>query len=648
MSNPSNPNNPNNSFRNNNRQSFGRPNGRPNGGGGNYRQGEGGRPRSYHQASYQSQGGGRGPGGPQSRSQQQNQGPSLLSNQQTRPPQPVQAGNLRILPVGGQGELGRSCWIFETVEEILIIDAGIGFVPHGTKGGIDLLLPNLNYLIENKEKIKGLVISNAHEEYSGDLIDFIEQLELKEIYVPKIIAELNKNEIPAEVKVTGLEGQKTYQIGKDFKVSPFRVSFSTSESYALLVDSLQKKVFYTGAFKIDHTPAIKDCRFDVSEIARQVSETGVDLLIANSTNVETQGYTLSETTVTKKLNDVMNGAKGRIITIISSSHTQKLEILLGLAQKNKKKVCLVGEEILDWYWAAKGVGLLNYPDDLFVTVDDLKAAKLASSEIIIITGALEGDILEPFINLAYKRHQEVSLIEGDTIVVSSNPPLGTSRLLANAVDQLFIQGVSVIGGRDAGVYVSGYASQEELKFMYNLTRPKYFLPSHGEARQLVLHAELLGKCGMNPQNVIIVDNGCTVDIDPSGKAAISGKVPAEAVLFNKSLDSELNQQSLEERRNLGEDGTIITVMTLNFDQSKLVAGPTLKIVGSSFDTNKNWPEIQTNIVNDIRFAVDKALKAGQKETGVIRHLTHDVLSKRIREKFGMSKPVFSIVIQEVH
>lgn len=563
-------------------------------------------------------------------------------------PPPLTAGKLRCIPISGQCELGRSAWSFEQEDEIVLIDAGIGFVPHGFKGGVDALLPNLQYLLENKSKIKALFISNPHEEFAGDLLNFIEQLELKELYLPKILIELHKGKIPADVKVTSLEGNAKYKIGQQFSITSFDVTFSTIDSFAFLIETSGSRVFYTGAFKIDHAPPIRAGQTQIHQLSGHLTEKGVDLLISSSTNIESSGYTASESSVAKKFTDIMQQANSRVITIISASSVHRLHLLLQVAQKTKRKVCLLGEETLKWYEAAKAVGYLNFPSDLFITKQQLTDGSVKPDQILIIIGALEGDVLEPFTELAYKTFPDTSLQEKDTLVVSANPPLGTSRLLANAVDQLFLLGVNVIGGRDAGVYVSGYASQEELKFMYNLTRPRYFLPSHGESRQLVLHAELLGRCGVDPKNVVIVDNGAVVDFEGNNdKVEIVGRIPAQPVMFSKALDGSMNNQSLEERRSLSEDGTITVVLALNFKEAKLVGGPYLKIFGSSFDKYKDWADIQNTITQDISFVVNRALKQGQKESGIIRHLTHDVVSKKVRERYGMSKPVLSIVVQEV-
>jgi ribonuclease J len=299
----------------------------------------------------------------------------------------------------------------------------------------------------------------------------------------------------------------------------------------------------------------------------------------------------------------------------------------------------VGEDTRSWLRAYQERGFLDVPEEL-LTEDPTEP------NAMLLVGALAGDVLDPFIELAYRRHPSVQLVEGDTIVITAKPPVGTTRLLANAVDQLYVLGVQVIGGRDAGVHVEGHAAQEELKFLYNLTRPRNFLPAHGEVRQLILHAELQGKCGLQPNNIIIIDNGHAVDFSASkGTMGVSGQVPARPIYFSQRFSGNLNVESVEERYTLGEDGTLVTVIGLNKDNSKIISGPIVRGLGSALIESRDWPEVERNICQDIVKVVAKALEAGQSDNGQLRRLVHDVLNKRIREKFGMTNPIHSIVIQ---
>ena len=573
---------------------------------------------------------------------------SLNSKPSLQKPPELLKGQLRLLPIGGQCESGRNAWYFEQDSEIILIDAGLGFMPHGFKGGADCTLPNLTYLEENKDRIKALLISNSHEEYSGNLINFIQVLDLKEVYLPEILAKVYKQELALfpELKVNILEPNKTYKIGTSFEINPFTITFIGADSFSFLITTSNHRTFYTGPFKIDHMPSIRKGQTDIQNIANLVTEKGVDILISNSTNVESMGYTGSEASVNKKLIEVFEAAPGRVITLLNACATHRLASLIQSAIKAKRKICLLNETLQNWYKAAVECKYFDFPKELFITVKDLN--KTTNKDILILIGTEENSLLKPFIDLSYKKHPDISLIEGDGIILSGNPPLGTSRLIANAVDQLFLQGVHVIGGREAGVHAQSYAAQEELKFMYNLTRPKYCLPAHGESRQLVLHSELLAHCGVETKNIIIVDNGSIVDFDSvQNKVEITGKVASQAVFFNRVKDSSLNTQSIEERRSLSEDGVMTIVLVINSLDKKLIAGPFINMFGNSFNTDTDWPRVKDLILSDVKQMVIKSLSQGQTDFVVLRRFAHDIISRRIREKYGMSMPVLSIVIQEV-
>ncbi|HEY9885927.1 MAG TPA: ribonuclease J, partial [Vampirovibrionales bacterium] len=544
--------------------------------------------------------------------------------------------------------LGRSCWVFEQDNEIIVIDAGIGFVPHGFSGGVDYVLPNIDYLKKNKDKIQAIIISNPHEEYAANLCNLATELEVKSLVLPPILKALHQKQFSADTEVTTLEHNQEISIGKSFSLIPFQVSFSTVDAFSLLVKTSTTSFFYTGPFKIDHAPPIRTGRYELQTISNAITESGVDILISSSSNVESPGYTGSESSVIGKLTGILEQAKGRVFALTCSSYTHRLKVLLDAAIKTNRKVCLLGHEIEDWYSAAVDCGYLKYDKKLFISKDEIEGSKLKPEEILIIVGSLEGDVLKPFVQLSYKEHPEASLKEGDTIFISANPPLGTTRMLANAVDQLFLLGVTVIGGRDSGVHVNGYASQEELKFLYNVARPKYFVPSHGESRHLVLHAELIAKAGIDPKNAIIIDNGCVVDFDPpKDKIEVSGKVPFKSIFFNKQLDGEMGHQHVEERRSLSEDGTLTLALAVDLENGQVVSKPQIALCGCSYDRNSAWPEVKEKIETNIINIVSKALQQGKKDVGSLRHLIHDILNRALREKYGMSRPLISIVIQDV-
>ncbi|MDX1917857.1 MAG: ribonuclease J [Candidatus Caenarcaniphilales bacterium] len=565
---------------------------------------------------------------------------------QNRPLPALSADAVRLIPLGGQGELGRSSWIFETTTEIILIDAGIGFAPQGLKGGVDFLLPNLDYLRENQAKIKSLVISCPCEEYAGNLTNMVRELEIKEVYISSILAELVAKDLPDTCQVIRLEPNQKYKLGTKFQLTAYPMSFTSVGNFAFLIQSGNCRILYTGPFKVDHTPPIHATRSDLSGLAQLGLTEEVDILLSCSSNIETQGYSQTESAVLKRFMEIFHQTEGSVFTLISSSHLQRLAALIEAAQASDRKICLMGQELKAWYEAASKLGYLKPPTDLLITEQELSI--YPRDKVVVVIGTLEGHILQPFLEIAYRKHRTAQLEAGDVVVISGNPPLGTTRLIANAIDQLYVQGVKVIGGRDAGIQVSGYASQEELKLMYNLAHPKYFVPSQGEVRQLVLHAELLAKCGVDPRNVIILDNGHAIDFDKSRNLIeIVGKIPSSPVFFSSALKSSLNQQSIDERRLLGEDGTVTAVVAIDFANGKLVARPQLKTVGSAFCDLKEWDEMSANISADITMMVEKAMTHNQRDPGLIRRLIHDILNKRIREKFGMANPIYAIIVQEV-
>ncbi len=563
--------------------------------------------------------------------------------------QPLTAGKMRMIPIGGQGEIGRSCWYLEHAGEALLLDCGMGFAPFGVKGGVDYLLPHLDFLTENKAKIKGFLVSNPHEEHCGALMNMIEALEPADLFLPPILAEISAESLENRegLKVNVLANGESFKVGQNFIVTPFQIGFSCMDAYAFLIETQGKRVFFFAGGKMDYTPPIIEGRTSLTEIASRVTEKGVDILVSCSSNVESTGYAASELSVQKKLADILQQCKKRVFVFASASSSQRLEVLLRAAAKEGRKVCMLGAQLKRFYQAGCKLGYHKELGLEFLAEDELES-KDKDKRAVIILGTLEGEVLEPFMELAYRRHASLELEHGDVIVLSANPPLGTSRVLANAVDQLFVQGIQVIGGRDAGVNVQSIAAQEELKFLYNLTRPKHFIPSHGEVRQLVLHAELMGKCGLDPRSIFIIDNGNTIDLDQATmKAEMVGSVQTPPVFFSKAIDATLTPRSIDERKNLSEEGNITIALAMDSVEGKLIAGPTLKTTGSSLATSKEWIEVEANVIREARIAVLRALQQNQKDISLLKRLISDVLNKKLKEKYGMANPVITIFIQDL-
>ena len=553
---------------------------------------------------------------------------------------------LRVIPLGGHGEIGRNCWIYEYSNEIILLDAGVGFAPHGVKGGIDLLLPNFEYLKERKSSIKALVLSNPHEEFSGNAIEAIRSLEIKSVYMPKLLYQSKKAEFDSieDLKISFIEHGEEVKIGNNFVLDFFRTAFCTPDAYSILVQAAQKiRVFYAGAFKVDHNSPISSFSTDLTELADKVNRVFADLFISPSVNVESSNYSTSEASVFADFEKLISKSKGKTIILTCDGYLHRLQVLAKVARKLGKKFYLLGKGLTEYFTAAKALNIFE-DAELIIPVESPNAIDLKNA--VIIQSSSEGKILQPLFDII-SGNSDVPIENGDIVILSANQPLGTARLLAGAMDKLIMKGIRVFTPTEAKVHVSPFGGKEELKLLFNFVHPKYFLPANGETRQLVLHAEMIGKCEIDPQNVIIADNGSVIDLDPiAGKVGIVGKIDANPIFFNESMDSCMANSSIRERQTLAEEGMVLIGLAIDKGRNKLIAGPEIITLGSSFSDSEAWQELEILIKSDVKLCVEKLFKTEQKDLGLMRRLIYDIFNKRMKEKFGGSSPILSISIQE--
>lgn len=555
---------------------------------------------------------------------------------------------LRMIPLGGQGESGRNSWIFQEQEEILLVDSGIGSAPHGLKGGVEMILPNLQYLKDNQSIIKGLVITNCHFDYSGNALNIIKELEIKDIYVPALFYELNKDQIPDTTKVHILQNNKKCQVGSKFWITPIHVAFNMVNAFSVLIESEFCRVFMSSGFKVDHLPPMFETRSNLSNLIQNVSTQGVDIYIGSSVNAEVDGYSASESSVQDKLNLLCSQSKGRVVGVTCIDYVQRIQAFFTAAIESNRKVCLVGDKLNKLVQAVQKLGYWEDFDKVsFVEESALKKIK-QPNQVLILQTTQESDVLQPLISYA-DQCSDIHLSEGDTIVLSANQPLGTTRVLANIIDKLFKQGIQVVGGKRAGVHVDANAAKEELKFMYNVTKPRYFVPTNGEIRQLVAHAELMAKCHMNPQNILIIDNGNTIDYNKqSQKASLVGKVSSAPVFYSKTLEVPMNNKSIEERQTLITEGLIVIGIAIDSKNLQIMSKPTIYSIGNGFNGSSTWDELVQTLEKNILAIVQKALSAGQNDPSLIRRLIQEVFNKKTKEKVGMFTPILSIQVQDIN
>lgn len=573
-------------------------------------------------------------------------------NDALRQDQPVgqlKADTLRIIPLGGQGEIGRHSWIYEYNDEIIIVDAGWGLVPHGLKGGVDLLLQNLDYLKENQKKIQALVLSNSNLEYSANCIKVLQELEVKEVYLSSLVKEIYSQELEDlnskyGLKVHTLENIKEFTIGKEFSVKPLSMAFNSPDSFGFLIKTATSKVFYTSGWKIDHTPPVKQFATNLQETIANLTHEQVDLLISHSLNTAEEGYTPSESSLQSKIDNLLEKAKSRVIAVTSRNYIHRIQLFINSAVKHNKKLCLFNKELQETYDVCKKLNYLENTDQLQL-ISPQEINKLKDKDVVILISQVESNILDPLFILGEEGYDDLTIQDGDMVALSADKPLGTTRRLANALDKIIAKGAQVV---PPGLHVNSFAGQEELKFMYNLARPKYFLPAGGEVRELVLHGELLASCGLSPEKILIVDNGNALEFNSENKSVdITGKVSAPPLFFSQESDIPMNNRSLEERQQLSQDGMVTIGLAVDSKKLQIVSEVIIQTVGNGFHGSDDWVELEDSLKNDIKEIVRKALMTGHSDKNLLTRLVREVFNKKTRESLGMFSPILTVSVQDI-
>lgn len=506
---------------------------------------------------------------------------------------------LRILALGGLHELGKNMFVFESYDEknpekseYLIIDAGLRHFGHDNPG-IDYAIADFKYLKDRKSQIKALVLSSANYRHCGGAHQIICSLEIKTVYGSATAIELVKIELDSETnqKIQWLKLESRLDIDlSPFIIKPFFITSSSADNFALLIEAHKKKVFYSGSFKMDQTPLYGE-KSDLAGMLAAMPpkvELGkaIDLYIGCSTNVETQGYSLSELDLVGNFKKILSqNSSKRILINTYDSNFIRLQNFLNLALEFNRKVALVHRNIRKTINAGKRSGVLSFPEDLIINISEI--ANYEDSNLLILTGEPEDLALESLEQIAFGRSVEFRLKEGDVVINSADLPAGTVRMMAQISDQCFLKGVQIFGGKNAGVHVESYALTEELKFMFNVVRPKYFIPALGETRQLVKHAKLAVETGFDPGSILILDNGDLVELTDTGIVKVVEQIPYEEVLYSALDHYELEDHIIKARDVISREGIVIISFAINKNK-KIISGPVFSAKACTFSKNKEW------------------------------------------------------------
>ena len=491
--------------------------------------------------------------------------------------------SLKIIPLGGLHEIGKNTCVFELDDEIILVDAGIAF-PSDEMHGINIVLPDITYLRENRHRIKGAIVTHGHEDHIGGFPYHLKQFDIPVIYGPKLAMRLLRDKLE-EAGVVDRTSLKTVtpreivKVGKSFAVEFIRNTHSIADSFTLAIHTPLGIIIHTGDFKIDHTPVDGEF-FDLQKLAEH-GEKGVLCLLSDSTNAEVPGHTPSERSIYPNLDRVFSKAEGRLMVTTFASSVHRVNLVLELAQKHGRKVAVVGRSMLNVIAHARNLGYIKCPDNLF---EPLKAIRsLPDEKVLILTTGSQGEPLAAMTRISKGQHHQIKIRPGDTIVFSANPIPGNTIAVVNTIDRLMMLGAKVVYGRREGIHVSGHGSREDHKLMLALTKPKFFMPVHGEHRMLVKHAEMAKTMGIPAENMVVTNNGDIVELSETSINVV-GQVQSGIELVDRA--GVVHNNVMKERQKLAEDGVITVAAALDWT-GKIIAQPEIHLRGVVTAIEKN-------------------------------------------------------------
>jgi ribonuclease J len=552
----------------------------------------------------------------------------------------TKASKLQIIPLGGLGEIGKNMTVIRYNNQILVIDAGLSF-PDEDMLGIDLVIPDYTYLIENKELVLGILITHGHEDHIGAL-----PYVLRDINVPVFGTRLTLGLIKSKLEEAKLRNITTNEIKPrdNIKLGVFNVEFinnshSIPGSVGLAIHTPLGTIVHTGDFKLDHTP-VSGGILDIHKFS-ELGDKGVLCLMSDSTNVERPGYTQSERLVGQNIDEAFSIAEGRVIFASFASNVNRLQQAITAAFKYNRKVAAVGRSMVNVIGIAAELGYLDIPEGTIVEIDQI--LKMPANEVCILTTGSQGEPMSALTRMAMHEHRQISINSGDTIIISASPIPGNEKAVARNIDQLLKLGAKVIYESISGMHVSGHASQEELKLMLSMVKPKYFIPVHGEYRMLMKHAELAEQLGICRENIFVKEIGCVIEFTKH-RAGVAGKVSCGRTLIDGFGVGDVGNIVLRDRKQLSQDGILIVFTTFNSSTGTIQAGP--DIVTRGFVYVREAEKLLDEVKDITRKTVTRLLESNVRDWAKIKNQIRDNVSKHLYDKTGR-RPVIMPFFQEV-
>ncbi|CDF58247.1 ribonuclease J [Thermobrachium celere] len=547
---------------------------------------------------------------------------------------------VKVIPLGGVNEIGKNMTVIEYKNEIIVIDCGLMF-PEEEMFGIDIVIPDISYLLKNKNKVKGIVLTHGHEDHIGAL-----PYVLKQLNVPVYGTRLTLGIVETKLKEHGILSDCTLKVVNyndvvtfgDLSVEFIKNSHSIADSCSLAIHTPLGIILHTGDFKVDYTP-IDGVVMDFARLA-ELGRQGVVLLLADSTNVERQGYTMSERTVGDTFQKIFNETRGRIIVATFASNIHRIQQIIDAAVKYKRKVAISGRSVENIVEVASNLGYLKIPEGLFISIDDIN--KYPDHKIVIITTGSQGEPMSALARMSVSEHKKVEIQRGDLVIISATPIPGNEKFISRVINQLFKKGANVVYESLADIHVSGHACQEELKLIHTLIKPKYFMPVHGEYRHLKQHSLLAQKLGMDEDNIFITDIGQVLEITHDG-ARINGNVTAGQVLVDGLGVGDVGNIVLRDRKHLSQDGILTVVVTIERESGKVIAGP--DIISRGFVYVRESEDLIEESKKIVKKVLDECLSKQIKDWATIKSSIKDELKAYLYEKTKRNPMILPIIME---
>ena len=547
---------------------------------------------------------------------------------------------LKIIPLGGLHEIGKNITVFEYGDDMIVVDCGLSF-PEDDMLGVDLVIPDITYIIKNQSKLRGMVITHGHEDHIGSVPYFLKQVNTP-IYGTRLTLGLIKNKLEehhllASANLNDVEPGETIKLGK-FKVEFIQSSHSIPDSVMLAITTPVGTVLHTGDFKIDYTP-IDGKLIDLGRIA-ELGNNGILALMSDSTNAERKGFTMSEGSVGEVFDRLFLHCTKRIVVATFASNVHRVQQIVNCAIKYGRKIAVCGRSMINMITTARELGYIDCPDNLFIDIDMIN--NYTEDQLVIITTGSQGETMSALTRMAAGTHKKVKITPNDLVIISANPIPGNEGSVSKVIDDLMQIGAEVVYSALQDVHVSGHACQEEQKLIFALTKPQYFIPVHGEYRHLIAHSETAKMMGVDKDNIFMLENGRVLELNKD-QAGFTETVPAGRILVDGLGVGDVGNVVLRDRQHLSQDGLIVIVLTMDSSTGEVVAGP--DVISRGFVYVKESENVMDEVKMVVRHEVRKCEERGIRDWGTIKNSLKENLRDYIFAKTKRNPMIIPIIME---